>query len=207
MTTAKALMMQEGSVARVRMPVGNDTEVVRPPVWLRSQVAVDPQPTVGATAAEKAMTGSLTCDFLSDILHRHMLRMVSTILLLAVFPRLLLAMPDGNIVCFAKDHVALGCHESVNRSVCDESASSPLAPLSGLEDDDDTCVDVAVSVDGNSTPSATGLPLAKFLTTLLPVLIGVLEPTPAISLAAATFDELPRSFCARTFCCSIALRC
>lgn len=138
-----------------------------------------------------------------------MVRLISVILLLAMLPRMLLAMPDGNIVCFANDHIAVACHEPVSASVCEESpASQPFdVPLPDPKDNE-ACIDVAaVSIDASSTHSATGLELAKFLTTLLPALVGVLEPTPAVFLAAATLDGPPHSFCARTFCCSIALRC
>ena len=137
------------------------------------------------------------------------MRLISFILLLTMLPRMLLAMPDGNIVCFADDHVAVACHESVSGSACDESASPRPSevPLSDTGDNE-ACVDVAaVSIDASSTQSATGVELAKLLTTLVPALIGVLEPAPAVPVATATFDELPHSFCARTFCCSIALRC
>jgi hypothetical protein len=138
-----------------------------------------------------------------------MVRLISVILLLAMLPRMLLAMPDGNIVCFADDHVAVACHEPVSGSACDESASPRPSKVPAPDpSDNDACVDVAaVSIDASSTQSATGVELAKFLTTLLPALIGVLVPAAATPVAAATFDELPHSFCARTFCCSIALRC
>lgn len=138
-----------------------------------------------------------------------MLRLISIILMLAMMPRMLFAMPNGDIVCFADDHIAVACHEPVSASVCEESPSSQKldVPLSD-PNDNGACIDVAVvSIDASSTHSATGLELAKCLTTLVPALVGVLEPAPAVFLVAATLDDPPHSFCARTFCCSIALRC
>jgi hypothetical protein len=138
-----------------------------------------------------------------------MLRCISFILLLALLPRMLFATPDGSIVCFANDHVAVDCHQAVDESQCYELPSSlSLGGAASDPVDDGVCLDVAaVSIDAQASNSTTGLELAKFLTTLVPALIGVLELTPATQISVATFDDPPHSFCARTFCCSIALRC
>lgn len=124
--------------------------------------------------------------------------------LLAMLPRLLMAVPNGSFVCFAEGHVAVNCHETTYGVNCSSADSAESSALTGAAN----CLDLAAfPLQTQSYGSTSSLKLADFLAALVPYLSGMVEVAPPATAFTAVAIVVCPHFCARTFCCSIALRC
>jgi hypothetical protein len=124
-------------------------------------------------------------------------RLIAFILLAALLPAA--SIPAGAVVCFASDHVSMGCHES-NSSACHDSA-----PESSDTEARRSCVDVRVSpVQFSSSRLNFAALSGAFLFDLLPELR---DESTLIVVVHRSNPHDPPWFSGREFSSSIALRC
>lgn len=135
-------------------------------------------------------------------------RVVALIFMIGILPRIVFAIPDRSTLCIANDHVTVNCHDSEDESICDQQFDS-MTPDSPLEvKSDANCVDLyTIPIDTTFSRTSTGSEIVKDLTLFLVVLVGFVEDIPSAVSSFRACEELPHSFCARTFCSCIALRC
>jgi hypothetical protein len=131
-------------------------------------------------------------------------RFVAVILFLLLLPRIVLAVPGADVICFSSDHVASGCHDSPSDPPCDSGdANHPAQEPSGGE-----CIDVAApSVDARSgNTKLPALELQALADVLCTELCGLIASTRADPASSVSPDTPPR-FSARLFATFISPRC
>ena len=102
-------------------------------------------------------------------------------------------------MCFAFDHVAYDCHALEQTSDCSKQSSD------GQENHESSCLDLrAAHVDAPVSGIANAIEPLVFNFCLATPLI---EAGKLVCLPLGEDGDDPPTFCARSFCCSIALRC
>ena len=113
-----------------------------------------------------------------------------------------LANLGGAVLCWGEDHVQLGCHDLAQSPGCGDS-QEPESTYFGPVDQE--CVDLSApndEVQPQRTFSHAPILLAVPLL-LLPDSLSLDTSRCSIDLG----DDPPPSFCARSFTCSIVIRC
>lgn len=150
-----------------------------------------------ASILMRTQGGLMLVDKINRCCTFHLLRAVSIILLFFMVPSCIIGVASPfNAICIAEGHVAYDCH--------DESQSGDKSS-EGLGDDCSACIDISAPT-ADAIAGRTGQAVLPLLScfVLTPSLIDFAPAPPAI---ACDSGDDPPAFCARAYCCSIALRC